>query len=101
MAKFIIKASGNTQGICNPLRSLNGREFAARGEAVEAIYSAMYDVIDGESGCEMVECPDLNGLDDEAIAKALGKYHDDCRNFIDSHGFATEDGWTATIEEVA
>ena len=100
MAKYIIKASGTTQGLCNPLRNLNGEEFATRAEAVAAIYTAMYDVIDGESGCDMVERPDLNGLDDEAITEAIGKYHDACRDFIDSHGYATEDGWTATIEEV-
>lgn len=101
MANYIIKSSGSTQGLTNPLRTLNGLKFESRAEAVESIYSAMYEIIDSDSGCEMVERPDLNGLSDEEITTALEKYDSNCRDFIDRLGYATEDGWTATIEEVA
>lgn len=44
--------------IFNPLIKLRGNEYATREDACEAIYAAMYDVIDSAAGCEMVDKPD-------------------------------------------
>ena len=99
--KNIIKAWGSTQGLCNPLRNLNGEEFATRDEAVEAIYTAMYDIIDSENGCEMIERPNMNDLNDEEYLEAVEKYVADCHDFIRVNGYAKEDSWRAIIEEIA
>lgn len=57
--KITITNPGNH--ISNPLLKLAHCEYATREEACEAIYAALYDVIDSEAGCEMVDRPsDLN-----------------------------------------
>ena len=93
MKKFKINVRNNDNHICNPLNRFANSEcvYDSWKEACEDIYSALFDIINSELGCEMI---------DRAEAGMSADYDDICHAYICDHGYATEDGVTASVEEI-
>lgn len=87
MGIWTIKSHGDTNGIGNPLKPLDGETYETYDEAVEAVFNSLHEVITGENGVEFV-----------AKSDDAESYADDVREEITRSGHASEDGWDAEIE---